>query len=394
MMQNSRGAARADDAPWPPLAHRRRALAEQETTPAPSADGLTPAERAAVAAAAADARAPSTRRTYAGQWNRFAAWCAARGERSLPAAPALVAAYLTARAETARVSTVRVAQAAISAGHRARGAADPTAAPGVRAAVAGIARQHAARADAAPRQAAPLTIENAAALMALARQPRLTGRGAESGRVARRRGLEDSAIVSLAFCAGLRRAEIAALVWRDVSPADRPGRLKVRVRASKTNLAAGREDHRLLVGSFAAAVAALRAAADPAPEDRVVPLSPVQINRRIQRLARLAGIEGVSSHSGRRGLAAELVRRGASTTAVQQAGGWLSAGMVARYASSVAVEDGAVARYLDDGGDGGGDGGREAPVAGASDANMLRAGPDYAAGATTAPRRAGSSQPG
>ena len=46
------------------------------------------------------------------------------------------------------------------------------------------------------------------------------------------------------------------------------------------------------------------------------------------------------------GLAAELVRRGASTTAIQQAGGWRSPQMVARYASSVAVEDGAVARHL------------------------------------------------
>ena len=38
-------------------------------------------------------------------------------------------------------------------------------------------------------------------------------------------------------------------------------------------------------------------------------------------LAERAGLTGVSSHSGRRGLAAELVRRGASTTAVQMAGG-------------------------------------------------------------------------
>lgn len=37
------------------------------------------------------------------------------------------------------------------------------------------------------------------------------------------------------------------------------------------------------------------------------------------------------------GLATELVRRSASTTAIQQAGGWRSPQMVARYASSVAV---------------------------------------------------------
>ena len=76
------------------------------------------------------------------------------------------------------------------------------------------------------------------------------------------------------------------------------------------------------------------------------PLSPHQVNRRVQALAKLAGLDGVSAHSGRRGMASELVRRGASTTAVQQAGGWRDPQMVARYASAVSVEDGAVARYF------------------------------------------------
>ena len=106
-----------------------------------------------------------------------------------------------------------------------------------------------------------------------------------------------------------------------------------------------REDLRLLAGPFARAVDALRTV-EPAATDRVVPLSPHQVNRRIQVLAAALGLEGVSSHSGRRGLASELVRRGASTTAVQAAGGWRSAAMVARYASAVAVEDGAVARLF------------------------------------------------
>ena len=70
-------------------------------------------EQARIASAAADARAASTRRTCAGQWTRFEAWCRARGADDLPAAPVLVAAYLTERAETARTSTVRVAAAAM-----------------------------------------------------------------------------------------------------------------------------------------------------------------------------------------------------------------------------------------------------------------------------------------
>ena len=102
----------------------------------------------------------------------------------------------------------------------------------------------------------------------------------------------------------------------------------------------------MLVGPFARAVDALRTAEEPAAGDRVIPLSPHQVNRRVQVLAAALGLEGISSHSGRRGLASELVRRGASTTAVQLAGGWRSASMVARHASAVAVEDGAVARLF------------------------------------------------
>ena len=101
------------------------------------------------------------------------------------------------------------------------------------------------------------------------------------------------------------------------------------------------------MGPFARALDELRTAERPVIDtDRVVPLSPYRINERLQALADRAGLAGVSSHSGRRGLAAELVRRGASTTAVQMAGGWRSPQMVARYASGVAVEDGAVARLF------------------------------------------------
>ena len=101
--------------------------------------------------------------------------------------------------------------------------------------------------------------------------------------------------------------------------------------SSKTNASGHREDLRLLAARFARAVDRLRTAEEPAAADRVVPISPHQVNHRVQVLAEALGLEGVSSHSGRRGLASELVRRGASTTAVQAAGGWQSAAMVARY---------------------------------------------------------------
>ena len=57
-------------------------------------------------------------------------------------------------------------------------------------------------------------------------------------------------------------------------------------------------------------ISACSSVPSPAATDRVIPLSPHQVNRRIQVLAAALGHEGVPSHSGRRGLASELVRRG------------------------------------------------------------------------------------
>ena len=186
--------------------------------------------------------------------------------------------------------------------------------------------------------------------MLAARDRRRRGRGLESAPTGARRARVDAALVGLLFCGGLRRAAASALVWADVEPTERDEQLRVRIRASKTNPEAEHEDFRLLVGPFTRALEELRAAVGPAGTDRVIPLSPYRINERLQALAARAGLTGVSSHSGRRGLAAELVRRGASTTAVQMAGGWRSPQMVARYASGVAGEAGAVARFFGSGG--------------------------------------------
>ena len=62
---------------------------------------------------------------------------------------------------------------------------------------------------------------------------------------------------------------------------------------------------------------------------------------------RAAGLEGRrTSHGGRVGLAVELTARGASTHAIQLAGGWKTPSMVVRYAATVATRDGGVSRYL------------------------------------------------
>ena len=167
---------------------------------------------------------------------------------------------------------------------------------------------------------------------------------------AHRRGRLDAVIASLLFMGGLRRSEVSALEWRDVSDArdgDGDGML-IAVRQSKTNQEGDAADVRYLKNGAANAIRTLRAAdADAAPTDRVIGLSPLQIQRRFTAAARAAGIEArVTAHSGRVGLASELTARGASTTEVMLAGNWKTARMVAHYSAGATAERGAVARYL------------------------------------------------
>ena len=139
---------------------------------------------------------------------------------------------------------------------------------------------------------------------------------------------------------------MAALRWADVELAD-GGDVVVTVRGSKTNPAGDRPDVRRLVGGCALAVRRLHAAATPELADRVIGLSVDQVNRRFAAACAAAGLKGRrTSHSGRVGLAAELTARGASTHAIQLAGGWKDAGMVVRYAASVSTRDGAVSRFM------------------------------------------------
>ena len=120
------------------------------------------------------------------------------------------------------------------------------------------------------------------------------------------------------------------------------------VRTSKTNQEGDTADVRYLKNGGAKAIRTVRAdRPDAAPTDRVVGLSPLQIQRRFTAAARAAGIEArVTAHSGRVGLASELTARGASTTEVMLAGNWKTARMVAHYSAGATAERGAVQKYL------------------------------------------------
>ena len=280
----------------------------------------------------------NTRRAYLGALRRLDAW---RG--TAPVDDASLAVYLGELFEAGRApATAALAVAAVR--FRAKLAGQPDPAGEATARVLGGYRRTAA--DRGRGQAAPLRADGLAAILATAERPRTDGRGVESHTTAHRRGRLDAVIASLLFMGGLRRSEVSALEWRDVSDARDGDGVLLTVRTSKTNQEGDAADVRYLKNGAAKAIRTLRAA-DAAPTDRVIGLSPLQIQRRFTAAARAAGIEArVTAHSGRVGLASELTARGASTTEVMLAGNWKTARMVAHYSAGATAERGAVRKYL------------------------------------------------
>ena len=304
---------------------------------------LTAALPAAVATATPTTRhladhslSPNTRDAYARALRQFDAW---RGPEA--ATDTTLATYLGWLFERGRATAALVVAAvtfrATLAGTTVRG-------PQTARVLAGFRRDGA---DRGRGQAAPLTADGLAAILATADRPRDTGRGRETPAVAARRGALDKALAAVLFQGGLRRSEAAALEWRDIAPAATEDAMLVTVRRSKTDQEGTAADVRYLKDGAAVAVLALRPA-EVAPTARVFgSLTPRSLGRRFTAAAQAAGIAArLTAHSGRVGLASELTARGASTTDVMLAGAWKTARMVAHYSAGARAERGAVARFL------------------------------------------------
>ena len=305
-----------------------------------SLDALSAEDGSAVALAVSQAASENTRRAYRQQWAGFTTWASAQGYPYLPALDAPLAAYLTLRAGQGQaLASIRQARGAVVKAHQLAGFPTP-AGPVTAAALRGIGRSI----GAGQRQAAPLTAEGLAAIRATTHLPR-RGRGGslETAGFARHRGQVDVAIASVIRDGLLRVSEAAALAWADLSPAP-DGSGVAAIRRSKTDVEA--QGQAVYLGRAAmAALAALR----PAQADGAAPvfgLAARQLNRRIQAMARAAGLgEGFSGHSGRVGMAQDLAANGAELPALMVAGRWQSARMPARYTEKQALGRGAVARY-------------------------------------------------
>ena len=310
-----------------------------------TAAALSLAQENAIRDAIEASRAPATRRVYASAWRRFVAWCEAGGHASLPAAPETVAAYLAERAEGGLgPASIRLDRAAIRAEHLAKQLPSPTKHPGVATVTRGLTRI-AAAGGRTTRQAAALTGEALAAVRATALTPRRGPSGRiESKAAARKRGNVDIALASTMRDGLLRRSEAAALTWGEVElRTDGTGRILIP--RSKTDQEG--EGSVQYLGKDAAASLRLIRPAHVEPAARVFGFTCGRsISRRLARMAKAAGLSGAfSGHSGRVGMARDLVAGGASVAAVQVAGRWESARMPALYARGELAARGAVAQY-------------------------------------------------
>ena len=186
-----------------PARHGMIVSRAQETAVIPPVPGtaLTPQGAAALSAAQAIARnaaAPATLRADKADWTHFSEWCAAKGFVPVPAAPAVVGAYLASLAETHSPATIRRRLSALGKMHRYNDLPWNAAHGAIQGPLQGLLRRH----GRPPQKAAALSLVLLRKLLATCdRTPR---------------GRRDRALLLFGFAGALRRSELVALTVEDV----------------------------------------------------------------------------------------------------------------------------------------------------------------------------------
>ena len=268
----------------------------------------------------------NTERAVRSDLGIYAAWCAERGERVLPAGPETVAAFVDAMAEVKAPATVRRYVTSIGMAQRALGLEKTLGSPAVRLALKRMHRKKGRRQD----QAAGLTWPLRRRLLDAAGNRPIDDR--------------NRALLAVAYDAMLRRTELTSLEVSDFLE-EIGGDGTLLVRRSKTD-GEGRGE---IVWIGPDTVRLVRAWLDRAGITdgklfRSVDkggkigegLDPSQVPRIFKAMAREAGLpeavaEGFSGHSARVGAAQDMVAAGIELPAILHAGRWKSTAMVNRY---------------------------------------------------------------
>jgi integrase len=180
---------------------------------APTASGQAALE--AAQALAKQAAAPATLRAYRADWSHFAAWCAGHGFFPIPAAPAVIGAYLASLAETHAPTTIRRRLSALGKMHRFNDLPWNPAHRDIQGPLQGALRQS----SRPVQKAAALTLPMLRQILATCD--------------ASARGRRDRALLLFGFAGALRRSELVSLRVEDVAIV--AGGLRLRIMRGKTD---------------------------------------------------------------------------------------------------------------------------------------------------------------
>jgi integrase len=270
-----------------------------------------------------DSLSANSRRAYASDVTRFAAWGGA-----VPATPAVIAEYLADHADSHAVASLIRWLTSLAKAHRALGAADPTDSELVKSVLRGIRRRNGSMLA----QAKPLLRDDLFAILDA------VGGGMKADR--------DRALLLIGFAGGFRRSELVGLDVADAEPVKQG--IIITIRRSKTDqLGIGRKIGIPYARGRHCPIAALdkwRAASGIADgpvfrpvtrHGQVVParLSGEAVSLVIKERLVALGIEPnlYSGHSLRAGFVTSAAQAGVSSWKIREQTGHKSEAMLARY---------------------------------------------------------------
>ena len=256
--------------------------------------------------------------TYIRQWTE---WATAHGCPVAPAQAPDLAEFLYSRVrDGVKPQTLDIYNLAIASYHTAFGLPSPITEE-VQTALANIKREYGT-----PWKRTPgITKERLKVMEEVAYIPRLRShKHMETTEYARKRGLEEIALVSFMRDGLLSYPEVSASRWSHISQkGNGSGILTIRIPTGEVHRAyMSRKTMRLLLE--------MRNGADD--NELVFPLSWMQMTYRVKRAARHAGLgEGYNLGSPRLGMAEDLVNSGEGLLAVMAAGRWKRPKMLLKY---------------------------------------------------------------
>ena len=267
--------------------------------------------------------AENTIKAYRADFNRFSQWCCGGGIDPLVARPEDLAAYIKWKMQISSSGSIERAVAGIGTVYRLSDRADITKASAVVLAMKSMYRQK----GRAQKQAIPLTRDVLTALLAVC--------GADD------RGLRDALMLRLGYETMRRRSELCRFKFDDIERLPN-GRAALRLRFSKTDQL-GQGKLIAISGDLLALIEAWSERAGGSgyllrrisrEGDIGASLAPSSLNRRLQALQGLAGLElegKLTGHSFRVGAALDFLEDGESLEKIMLRGGWQAESTVIKY---------------------------------------------------------------